>query len=63
MIVYYRNKTFVISNNPYKLTVLEQSKDGKTVTRTYGNAGDLSVEDKYDLLLARAVDNSRSRSK
>jgi len=63
MTIYYRNKTFVISTNPYKLTVFEQSKDGKTTTRTYGNAMDLSAEDKYDLLLARAVDNSKSFSK
>lgn len=63
MTVFYRNKTFVVTNNPYLMTVFEQTRDGRTIKRTYGDAHDISAQDRADLLLARALDNVRSRGK
>ena len=63
MTVFYRNKTFVVSNDPYVMTVFEQRRDGRIIKRTYGNPKDISAEDRADLFLARAVNNTMSRSK
>ena len=63
MTVFYRNKTFVVSNNPYLMTVFEQTKEGKTIKRTYANAKDISAEDKADLFLARAVKSFGAQEK
>lgn len=63
MTVFYRNKTFVVTTNPYSMTVFEQMRDGCTIKRTYGNPKDISAMDKADLLLARAVNNVAQRVK
>ncbi|MCR4918157.1 MAG: hypothetical protein K5912_04430 [Alphaproteobacteria bacterium] len=60
MTIFYGSKTFVIAEKPYTMTVFEQTKDGKTIKRIYNNPTDISVQDTVDLLLARAVYNTKS---
>ena len=62
-VVYRGNKTFVIANNPYVMTVLEQTREGKTIKRLYYSPNDISSEDKMDFLLARIVNGVRQNTK
>ena len=61
-VVYRGTKTFVIVNNPYIMTVLEQTPVGKTIKRIYYSPNDISPEDKRDFLLARIVNKIRQRT-
>ena len=55
-----KNKTFVITTNPYMLMVIE-TKDGKSSKRTYNHPDEIKGLDKTDFILARAISNSKSR--
>ncbi|MBQ6736166.1 MAG: hypothetical protein IJQ90_01615 [Alphaproteobacteria bacterium] len=54
-------KTFIISNHPYIMTVLEQTRTGETIKRVYTSPNDISPEDRSDFLLARIIDNVRQK--
>ena len=58
-VVFRGNKTFVVADNPYVMTVLEQTREGKTIKRVYYSPNDMSPEDRSDFLLARIVNNVR----
>ncbi len=62
-VVYRGNKTFVVADKPYTMTVLEQTREGKTIKRVYSSPNDISPEDKMDFLLARIVNNVRQQSR
>lgn len=62
-VICYGNKTFIISNNPYSMRVIERTATDKTIERTYTSPRDISPIDKRDLFLARAVNNARQRTK
>ena len=52
-----------IANNPYVMTVLEQTREGKTIKRLYYSPNDISPEDKMDFLLVRIVNGVRQNTK
>ena len=62
-VICYGNKTFIISNNPYSMKVIERTPNDKTLERTYTSPRDISPIDKRDLLLVRAINNTRQRTK
>ncbi len=61
-VVYRGTKTFIVSNNPCIMTVLEQTPVGETIKRIYYSPNDISPEDKRDFLLARIVNKIRQRT-
>lgn len=56
-------KTFIVVNNPYIMTVLEQTRTGETIKRVYYSPNDISPEDRRDFLLARVLNNVRQQSR
>lgn len=62
-VLYNGSKTFVVVSKPYTMTVLEQTREGKTIKRVYSSPNDISPEDKMDFLLARIVNNVRQQSR
>ena len=45
------------------MTVLEQTREGKTIKRLYYSPNDISPEDKMDFLLVRIVNGVRQNTK